>query len=59
MIRKLNTEELALVKGGEPITMAAIMAILTIALVMSIVYKLYGSNQGKAKLPGGFNFEWK
>lgn len=55
----LSDYEMSATCGGEPITIGAVMGILTIALVMAIVYKLYGSSAGKAALPGGFKFEWK
>lgn len=55
----LSDRELASVTGGEPITMTAVMAILIIAVVTVIVYKLFISGSGKTTLPGGFKFEWK
>lgn len=58
-MRMLSDYEMSATCGGEPITIGAVMGILTIALVMAIVYKLYGSSAGKAALPGGFKFEWK
>lgn len=55
----LTDLEMATIKGGEPITMTAVMAILVIAVVTVIVYKLFISGSGKTTLPGGFKFEWK
>mgnify|MGYP001767803402 CR=1 FL=1 len=57
--RILSEQELALVTGGEPITMTAIMAILVIAVITVVVYKLFIGSSGKTTLPGGFKFEWK
>ena len=50
---------MANIKGGEPITLAAVMTILVIAIVTVIVYKLFTSNAGSTTIPGGFKFEWK
>jgi len=55
----LTDQELATITGGEPITMTAVMAILIIAVVTVIVYKLFISRTGQTTLPGGFKFEWK
>jgi len=55
----LSDLELATITGGEPITMTAVMAILIIAVVTVIVYKLFISRTGQTTLPGGFKFEWK
>jgi len=55
----LSDQELATITGGEPITMTAVMAILIIAVVTVIVYKLFISRTGQTTLPGGFKFEWK
>lgn len=55
----LNDHELANVRGGEPLSMTAVMTVLIIAVVAVIVYKLFVSGSGKTTLPGGFKFEWK
>lgn len=55
----LTDQELAMITGGEPLTMTAIMAILIIAVITVIVYKLFIGSSGKTTLPGGFKFEWK
>lgn len=55
----LSDAELAQVKGGEPLSMTAIMTVLIIAVVVVIVYKLFISTSGSTTLPGGFKFEWK
>lgn len=59
MITKLNDFEMSQVLGGEVITLTAVMAIVVIALAAVIVYRLFMSSKGSAKLPGGFTFEWK
>jgi hypothetical protein len=45
--------------GGEVISLTAVMAIMIIAITVVIMYRLFMSKQGSAKIPGGFTFEWK
>jgi hypothetical protein len=52
-------EELSSIIGGEPVSLAAVMAVMIIAISTVIVYRLFMSSQGKAQIPGGFTFEWK
>jgi hypothetical protein len=52
-------EEMELIRGGEIISLTAVMAIMIIAISIVIVYRLFMSRQGSAKIPGGFTFEWK
>lgn len=59
MMRELSEYALSQVKGGEPITLTAIMTVLVIAVVTVIVYKLFTSKAGSTTIPGGFKFEWK
>lgn len=47
------------VRGGEAITLTAILALLAIGIVTVIIYKLFFSSSGKATLPGGFTFTWE
>lgn len=59
-MRPLTIQEEKQVKGGEAITLSAIMALLAIGLVSVICYKLFFSKGGgKATLPGGFTFQWE
>ncbi len=56
---EMTKEEMALVKGGEAITLTAIMALLAIAIVTVVVYKIFRSDgDSKIILPGGFTFQW-
>ncbi len=55
----LSDYALSKVKGGEAITLTAVMAILIIAIVTVVVFKLFTSKQGSTTIPGGFKFEWK
>ena len=57
-MRKLSDYELMHIEGGEAITITAIMAILAVALVTVITYRIFMSSKGNATLPGGFKFTW-
>ena len=57
-MRKLSDLELKEIEGGEAITLAAVMAILVVALVTVITYRIFVSSKGNATLPGGFKFTW-
>lgn len=56
---KLTEQEMMDFETGEAITLTAVMAILAIALVAVIVYKLFTSNKGSSTLPGGWKFTWE
>ena len=55
----LMTNELASIKYGEAITLAAVMLIMVIAIITVVIYKLYSSGDGTVQLPGGYKFQWK
>ncbi|MCI2068395.1 MAG: hypothetical protein LKJ88_02335 [Bacilli bacterium] len=57
-LRKLNAEEMEETKGGEAITLAGVLAVLAIAIVVVVCYRLFVAPKGKVTLPGGYNFEW-
>ncbi len=57
-LRKIDEEKLSQIKGGEAITLTAIMAILAISIVSVVCYRFFVSPKGKVDLPGGFKFEW-
>ena len=54
----LNDQELDLIKGGEPLTLTAVLAVLATAIVAVIVYRLFMSEEGSTTLPGGWKFTW-
>ncbi len=58
-MKKLTDQELANVKVGEAITLASVMAVLSIAITAVVVYKLFSKGTGEVTLPGGYKFEWK
>ena len=55
----LNDFELEQIKGGEALTLTAVMTILATAIVAVIVYRLFMSEEGSTTLPGGWKFTWK
>ena len=59
MMRKLSDAEAKNVRGGEAITLAAILALMSVAIVTVVCYKLFFSNKSKVALPGGFTFTWE
>ncbi|MEY3609978.1 MAG: hypothetical protein RLZZ264_499 [Bacillota bacterium] len=58
-MEELSVEELTTLKGGEPVSLTAVMAIMIVAISAVIVYRIFMSSSGKATIPGGFQFEWK
>jgi hypothetical protein len=58
-VEELSVEELRTLKGGEPVSLTAVMAIMIVAISAVIVYRIFMSSSGKATIPGGFQFEWK
>lgn len=58
-MEELSQEELVTLSGGEPVSLAAVMAVMIVAISAVIVYRLFMSSTGKATIPGGFQFEWK
>jgi hypothetical protein len=56
---ELTTFEMEHIRGGEVISLTAVMAIMIIAITTVIVYRLFMSTNGVATIPGGFRFEWK
>lgn len=57
-MRELTSYDLSNIYGGEAITLTAMMAILVVALVAVITYRLFISSKGNVTLPGGFKFTW-
>jgi hypothetical protein len=55
----LSEDEMMQLVGGEPVSLAAVMAVMIVAISAVIVYRLFMSTTGKATIPGGFQFEWK
>ena len=58
-LRTMNAEELETIVPGEAFTLTAVMAVLAIAITAVIVYKIFKTSTGSAKIPGGWQFTWK
>ena len=43
---------------GEAITVTAVMAVLTVAIMAVVVYRLFRSSKGGVTVPGGWKFSW-
>lgn len=54
----MTQEELETCTSGEAITLTAVMAILAVAVVSVVVYRLFVSKKGTATVPGGWKFTW-
>lgn len=57
--RNLTASELKAIVPGAGVTLAAIMAIMAIAITAVVVYRMFKSKTGSAKIPGGWQFTWK
>ena len=54
----MSNEELNECTCGEAITLTAVMAILAVAVMAVVVYRLFVSKKGTATVPGGWKFTW-
>ncbi len=57
-MRKLEILEMQSIKGGEAITLTAVLAVLAVAIVAVVCYRLFMSSSGSVTLPGGYKFNW-
>ncbi len=55
----LSEKELIAIAPGEALTLTAVMAVLVIAVMAVVIYRLLKSSDGGVKLPGGWSFDWK
>ncbi len=58
MNKVLLTDDELNEKVGEAITLATVIAIMSIALLAIVAYKLFTSKEAVFKLPGGYQFTW-
>lgn len=58
-MKEMTLTEMGQTKGGEAITISAVLALMAIGLVAVVAYKMFFSSEGKTQLPGGFVFQWK
>ena len=54
----LTLEEMQNHYVGEAITVTAVMAILTVAIMAVVIYRLFRSGKGGVTVPGGWKFSW-
>ena len=54
----LTREEMQNHYVGEAITVTAVMAILTVAIMAVVIYRLFRSSKGGVTVPGGWKFSW-
>ena len=54
----MTLEEMSNHYVGEAITVTAVMAILTVAVMAVVVYRLFRSSKGGVTVPGGWKFSW-
>ncbi len=54
----LTLEEMENHYVGEAITVTAVMAILTVAIMAVVIYRLFRSGKGGVTVPGGWKFSW-
>lgn len=54
----MTEEELQNHYVGEALTVTAVMAIVTVAVMAVVIYRLFRSNKGGVTVPGGWKFSW-
>lgn len=54
----VSESELSSIVGGEYITAASIMALMSILAILVACFKMYNSSKGKATLGPNYSFEW-
>lgn len=55
---ELTKQEMSTHFVGAAITLTAVMAIIAIAVMAVVVYRLFMSSKGSAAVPGGWKFTW-
>lgn len=55
---ELTDKEMSETMCGEAVTVTAVMAIVCIAVMAVVVYRLFRSNKGNVTVPGGWKFSW-
>ena len=43
---------------GEAITLTAVMALVAVAVMAVVIYRLFRSGKGGVNIPGGWKFSW-
>ena len=56
--KPLSLKEKEVIAPGEAITLTAVLAIMSVAIIAVVVYRIFMSNKGSLKVPGGWAFSW-
>ncbi|NLB48528.1 MAG: hypothetical protein GX813_01605 [Erysipelotrichia bacterium] len=43
---------------GEAITLTSVMALVAVAVMAIVIYRIFRSNKGSITAPGGWKFSW-
>ena len=54
----MTHEEMENHRVGEAITVTAVMALVTVAIMAVVIYRLFRSGKGGVTVPGGWKFSW-
>ena len=54
----LTKEEMENHYVGEAVTLTAVMAIVAVAVMAVVIYRLFRSSKGGVNVPGGWKFSW-
>ena len=54
----MSKEEMQNHYVGEAITLTAVMAIVAVAVMAVVIYRLFRSGKGGVTVPGGWKFSW-
>lgn len=57
-LEEMEERELSSICGGEYISAASIMALMSVLAILVACYKMYTSTKGKATLGPSYSFEW-
>lgn len=57
-LEMVSEMELTSISGGEYISAASIMALMSILAILVACFKMYHSSKGKATLGPNYSFEW-
>ncbi len=58
-MRELQQNEMAMLNGGEVLTLSAVLTVLVVAIIAVVCYRLFMSGEGSVSLPGGYKFTWE
>ena len=57
VLTKMSEQELMEQKVGS-ISLSTVMAVMAIAVMAVVIYKLFLSSKGSTNVPGGWKFSW-